>query len=324
MANSVSVTSIVIHERSKPDATKPVDNFDGAGADLAALFRGFLVHLPREKRLTEHNQQYITIEAAEGEGAAVFVRAEFGYYGDPGRTRDVDTEEVLHTWDGNVSPREDLRAVLVAPPGERRALLFSERAKGRTVGPRLLDLFEEQFKAKWGGKLMLKRSTVNEAEAWLEHAGLKSVIAFEAYSPSHDIADAGAPTFNGRIEHKMLPSGGDDHLPRRIFDLLRSGQLKASQLFLLDEERIDSVKVTVGDEERSKSFELQKLRLPSLSYRISDAAGQVPGDRALRRFCLLKASELFELFDTQWDPAWEDGTWSPERNMIKLEVPDAQ
>ncbi len=320
---TVTVKHLYVHELRKPKSRKDVANFDGFGADLLVILRGFINGLDEGALIDAQRERYLSTINLHPDGRTLLVEMEVGYYGSRGRVKNVKTHVVEHEHDAGSAATTDVRFLAVAPPGSQAMLVFVE-SHGRSVAAtHVLPLFHAAWRNKWeGDDLVLKIDTLVETDAWLQRAELEEVSGVvTGYDWGHDRADAGTPKTLGRLHTTLEPDGAHQYLPRFIWTGLRDRNLDAARVLgLPDGAEVEELKVKVAADGKTKTFALDRERQPALSYLLSQQG--MPDDYAFKRFSFDLAKDLLPAVGGEWKTAFESGAWSEEQLQVTLERPN--
>lgn len=322
---TLTVTNFYVHTERKGSERRDVANFDGKGADLLVLLRAFIHGLDPNVLVDNDHERYVSVTELEPSGRTLFVEVEAGWFGTTGKVKNVVTHDVKHVHSADEATTRTLRFLAVAPVGAKGMLVFVERVGGQSSAARILQLFHAALRAKFNGeKLSFKVDSMVESEAWLDGAELEQVSGVvTSYNYSSDKADAGGAKEIGQLRVELVPTGAKQYLPKLVWKGLKSGDLKAAEVFGLAQDLdVDEVRVKVSNEGKAKSFAIDKEREPALSY-LMLAKGTLETDDFLA-YCHDRAEELLPSVGAEWKSGLTGGSWTSEQLAVTLESPGEQ
>lgn len=319
---TVSVSNVYVHTERKTKDRKAIDNFDGKGADLLTLLRGFIHGLDADLLVDDSKERYVQVTELEPAGRTLLCEVEAGWFGTSGKVTNVKTHAVEHEHTADSAATRAIRFVAVAPKGATGMLVFIEKVGGVSAGSRVLALFHQALRAKYGDqKLNFKVETMVEADAWLQKAQLEEVTGVvNAYDYSSDVADSGKVKVIGKLRVDLVPEGTKEFLPKKVWEGLKKRDLNAARVLGLNEElEVDQLQVKVRADGKSKRFAIDKEKEPALAYLLAERG--VPDVDAFKDFCFGHAKDLLPSVGAQWETGLKSGSWSADDLAVKLEMP---
>lgn len=317
---TISVTQIQVHRRYKTADLCDVAALPD-GADLLHLFHGLVKDADPKHLVDEDAERYNSVETISPQGRTLTLELAVGRFGDQGWNRNVTTHTITHQHGADEAHTVATRAMLVVPKSGTSALLFIEHASNIGGGTALLRL----LRAAWVPRYpdwTLKTSSLVEADAWLELAGLESITAV-VYGWNSDTADAGQPKVVGDLRQTIEPRKGNKFFPKGVWDALRDGTISRGQLLgLADGTEPDEVKVTLEHDGLTKTFVLGNEKTPPVRYAFSDNGEPAPATDDFRSFCLDEIAGLLEPLEAEWQNSWGSGDWTAEQLAVTMDVPD--
>lgn len=319
---TVSVSNVFVHTERKTTDRKAIDNFDGKGADLLSLLRGFIHGLDADLLVDDATERYVRVTELEPKGRTLLCAVEAGYYGTDGKVTNVKTHLVEHEHSAESATTRTIRFLVVAPKGALGMLVFIERVGGVGAGNRVLSLFHSALRHKYADqKLTFKVETMVETDAWMQKAELERVSGtVTAYDYSGDIADSGEVKVIGKLSVDLEPTGNQQYLPKRVWTGLKAKNLDAAKVLGLNEDlEVDELQVKVAADGKSKTFAIDKEKQPSLSYLFAQRG--VPDVDTFAAFCADHAKDLLPSVGAEWDARLTRGSWGADELAVKLEMP---
>lgn len=319
---TVSVSNFYVHTERKTKERKPVNNFDGNGADLLALLRAFIKDVDRSLLVDDDRERYVSITELDPQGRTLFVEVEAGWFGTAGKVKNVRTHKVSHEHDAEDATTRILRFVAVAPLGATGMLVFVEKVGGVSAAARILTLFHAALRHRYeDSKLTFKNETMVEKPAWLKKAKLDRVTGkVHSYQHSADVADGGTTKIIGALSVDLVPTGTAEYLPKKIWEGLKKRNLDAAQVLgLAENTEVDRLTVTVSADGKTKTFAIDREKEPALSYLFVDK-GQ-PDVETFLTFCFDNAKDLLPSVGAEWKTELRTGAWTPDQLGAKLVMP---
>lgn len=321
---TVSVTNVYVHTERKTADRKPIDNFDGKGADLLTLLRGFIANLDADLLVDNEHERYVTVTELEPAGRTLFCAVEAGWYGTSGKVTNVRTHALEHEHTEDSATTRAIRFVVVAPRGAKGMLVLGERVGGTPAATRVLSLFHLALRSKFDGeKLSFKVETMVESNAWLAKAELAQVTGIvNSYGYSSDAADTGDVKEIGRLRVELVPTGAREYLPKKVWQGLKNHNLKASEVLgLNDDLEVDNLQVKVSADGKTKTFAIEREKEPALSYLLTNRG--FPDVDAFKSFCLDHAKDLLPNVGATWNTQINSGSWTVADLGVELKMPDS-
>lgn len=295
------------HNRKKQ--FEPLTNVDGH--DLLLLFRAWAAELDRDTLVDRDRGRYLTITDIRPTGRTVVIDAESGYFGEAGKTFDVDTHTVTHERGSNQSATINTRVALTVPPGSEIGVFGVER-QGILGAGRIVSEFKHALVSRFP-TYSFDTETVTEAAAWVEGANLLALrVTATSYTRPADLGDGleALPTNLGRLELELAPKRGEQFLPSALFQALRAKDLEAADVIGFKGADIDESFVTVSKDGRKKTFELGNEKVPAFRVLLNDdRAPSLTPVEFLRR-CQEEVRDYYEEMGLTWNSSWQDGQWS--------------
>ncbi|ORL11664.1 hypothetical protein A6I85_17255 [Prescottella equi] len=297
--------------------------------DLLHAFHFFAGELGPKELIKTATESFANPVALEPIGRTVGMSFEVGQFGEEGTLTDVTTMTESGKFTKNDARSVTTQSVMLLPPRGTSALVFIERAQGRSGVVRVLDLFAEKFRRAYPDYILETESIV-ETEAWLKHAQVTRISA-HAIKKSSDKAGnlpSSKPVVTepvGELAHTLVPMRGKKFIARSIYDRLTAGALKPGQLLAFnDDEEASAVEITMSYNNQTKTFILGREKSPSLSLQITR-----PGEDAwdLNKFCNFafdRAGDLFKRLKLEWSETDSIGAWTEEDLARKLVVKDVK
>jgi hypothetical protein len=319
---TVSVVNFHVHTAHKPNERKVANNFDGKGADLLHLLRGFIAAIDPNALVDDEQERYVSITELDPQGRTLFVEVEAGWFGTEGKVKNVRTHKTRLEHDSEDATVRRIRFVAVAPIGSLGMLVFVERVGGVSAASKILALFQQSLRAKYEGeKLTFKNEAMVEKAAWLKKAKLERVKGqVTSYSHSADTADGGSTKIVGALNIDLVPEGGKQFLPKKIWEGLKKRDLDAAQVLGLNADAdVDKLSVTVSADGKSKTFAIDREKEPSLAYLLAEKGE--PDSDAFLDFSFDHAKDLLPAVGVEWDNGVKAGAWSAKELAVTLEMP---
>jgi hypothetical protein len=294
-----------------------LDDIDGI--DLLQYFRAWADKVNPNEMVDHQRGRYLTITNVVPHGRSVVVEAESGYFGDPGKTIDVDTHQVAHERTSGQSATIMTRLMLMVPPGSTTGVFVIERQGLIGAGRRIITAFTRALMTRFP-TYSFDSDTVLESAAWADGAELLSIKAV-AYQVPVDIGDGIAPEARplGRLEQVLEPERGRDFLPNALYRKLRDRSLQSSDFMGFQGNiEVDETFVTVTRGGRRKTFNLEQEKVPAIRILITDEGEQALTLTPFLRRCQDEVQDYFEGMELSWDEAWRDGQWSAEAMSVPL------
>lgn len=309
---TMTVMRIGYHKVRQPKAPLDVANLPD-GRDLLLFFHKFVddIQSTPGRLVLSALEKYSSIEAVHPAGRTVSVVMEVGRFGESGRVKNVRTHAEEHQYDGGSASAVTTSSVLLVPKTGTSALLYLERASGGQTGmTRLVDLFAEEFRSRYP-EYILRRESIVESDAWLQHAKLKQVSAV-LHGHSTDMAD-GKPAVAGDLRHTLTPSRGSAYLPDKLLSALRDRKIKRSSLlgFVVGGEP-DEVEISLESGSRRKTFVLGREKAPAIRYVVTNAGERALDHNGILKFVLDEAGDHFKALGVDWEYAHSVGQWTAE------------
>lgn len=273
------------------------------GDDFLDLFDAALADMASSRITDDAKKRYTEVEAWDRVGRTILMRVVVGTYGDHGSVRDLQTGSEAHAITPDQAHAVSLRCMLLCPPGGLTALLFVEHGQGRSAATAVLARFKQHWQASQPD-VTLGVESITRGDVWVEAADLESVTAV-SYGHESDLADAGIPKTLGDLRLRIEPTKGERALSRALKAALMDKNINRAQLLGFSDERLDEVRVTLGDGSQRRTFVLGKERAPSMQYILSEANDPTPDDASLRSRVSTEAASLFTAVGGSWQTAWE-------------------
>ncbi|MFB7800932.1 hypothetical protein, partial [Isoptericola sp. NPDC056134] len=261
----------------------------------------------------DDKQVYARIIDSVPAGCGVLVHLESGYYGDTGNTINTTDHTVAHTRTTRQASTVASRAMVIAPPGGGTALVYLEQVAGSAGGGRaFVRLLRDSIFAAIPDSYV-PVDTIVESKAWLAEAELNEVRAVRtvAYAVPHDIADEITPDVVGTVRHVLQPPKGQQHFPRKIWEMIRDRKIRAAQYMGFEESDDDPYETIVELEHkgRKKSFALGRERTPSVQILLSEPGESAISDDAFMERCFSEAREFYSGVGLSWEDRWRYEPW---------------
>lgn len=273
------------------------------GSDFLEIVDDALVQISSARITDDVRKSYAEIEEWHRVGRTILLTVVVGTYGDTASVRDVVTGHEAHSITPGQAHTVSLRCMLLVPPGGLTALMFVEHGQHRSAATALL----KELKAYWQAhkpEVTLYSETVVRADAWLELANLEGITVI-SYGHESDLADTGIPKTLGDVRSQIEPPNGQRFFPRTVKDALLNHAVDRAKLLGFREERIDEVRVKLGDGTQSRTFVIDRDRTPAIRIELSDASKPTPDDATFRSRVLEESYDLFAAVGGSWQTAWE-------------------
>lgn len=282
------------------------------GQDLLLLFRAWADELDPDTLVDRARGRYLKVTDVRPTGRTVVVETEHGYFGEAGKTFDVDTHTVTHERGSNQSATINTRLALTIPPDSKTGVFTVERQGNLGAGARLIPEFKSALVSRFP-TYSFDTETVVEAAAWVEGANLLalSVIA-TSYARPADLGDGleALPNTLGKLTLELAPQRGQQYLPQALLKALRNSTLNASDVIGFRNADIDETFVRVTKDGREKTFALGNEKVPAVRLLLNDdGAPSLTSIEFLRR-CQQEVRDYFDEMGFTWDSSWQDGQWS--------------
>lgn len=291
------------------------------GGDFLTFVMGLWNGLAPGALHDRSKQRYCEPEGCIARGRSLTLAAKAGVYGDPGSVRDVQTGTERLSHNGDLTNAVPLRVSLFVPKRGTSALLFIEHIQGIAFGAQLLEYVKERWKERYA-EWTLNTQTLTRPDAWLKNAQLEAVHA-EVYKHKTNLEDNGVASEIGILRTTLEPMKGSRYFPEKILKRLQDGTIDKSELLGLQEEP-DSVKVTLGDGDQSRTFVIGKDKTPAVRLLVTDYGQPALDDDRFRGWCGAEVASHFKAVGTDWNASMLDGDWSKEALAMKVERKDGQ
>lgn len=185
-----SFAAYAVRIRRLRDAEElPLDDFDGAGADLLKEFYGFFLQLKESSHEIESQERSLEVDSIVTKRRALRVKIALGAYGRPSRIRERDTGEVVFEKAEDHVDLSDLRNYLILPEGATTGFFFTERLHGKGLRSVLESSFRKAFNAKHAGyTIEFSSVTTGRALAAILERGEVKGIQLVRHTAPDDIA----------------------------------------------------------------------------------------------------------------------------------------
>jgi hypothetical protein len=285
-------------------------------SDVLHLFHGFFNDLDPDLLRDEVSGKYVRIDDIIVTGRTVVLVAESGHFGERGQTIDVRTHQTAYSHTADESPTAMTRLGFTVAPGATTGLFCVERAGRATAAPTLIAMFRHALIAKFN-TFSWPTETIVQTDAWMQASELeevRAVVDAVAYAVPTDIANGvGAKRkFVGRVEHTLLPPKGSKRLPKWLWDMIRTGNIHASEFLGFDGQDIDETTVVATKDGQHKRFNIQKQKTPAIRVVLTGQGEEPMTDIDFLRRCQDEAREFYDGMGLTWQETWRDGQWTPE------------
>lgn len=257
----------------------------------------------------------VRIEEVDQGGRWVLVKAESGFWGDPGNTRDVETDTVVHKRTDKHAPMQHSRLLFFLAPDSTSGVFLVEKIGSNGAGSRIVDQFKLDITGAFSKESWLTE-TVTESSAWSQGAQLLSVRAVSHGFPV-DVGD-GAIVTAGRIEQILVPDKGlGRYLPFALFQKLRKKEVKLSEVMALpDGVDVDEGYFEVEKNGQTKKYSIDKEGVPAVRVVLNEANQDALTDTVFRNKCLDEVRDLRALEGEPWEESWRTGKWDAKSTTL--------
>jgi hypothetical protein len=258
--------------RHREKEALPLDNFDGAGADLLKEFYGFFLQLSERPHDVKTQEASIEAHAIEAKDRRLHVKLALGSYGRQSRIRNRETGEVLFQKEEDHVDLSDLRNYLILPEGSDTGFLFTERLHGQGLRSVLESSFRKAFDAKYAGYTIEFNSVTSEAayKSYLERGEIKAIRLVRTSIP-----DDLAAVFEveeeelGTLETILRPRRNKSFRKNRIQDVL-SGARDVSSVLQWRDVQYSEVKVQVKIGGTMRTVSVSSGTTPAMLYDLDE------------------------------------------------------
>ncbi|MEV4382551.1 hypothetical protein [Streptosporangium sp. NPDC049644] len=279
------VYEITAHVLRRKDETRPLDDLNGNGTDVLHAVELILKDLSGESspQADERYEQAFNIQRFRRSGRVLEIWGSAGPYGTTGNLTNVDSGN-SRRYGIRDATMVDLRAMLIAPAGERTGLLFCERRGAR----HLKNIIERNILKPIGTRQNIRFDVLPfiDPKAWQKFLDSAQTYEISYIYRSTRIEDL-APERRSAGDLRMTVSGG---VARRVGKVFRSvlAQMaerseraegdhggvvirevpRPEELRPRDEEHFDHerVEMQVGHDDAKRTIVIERGRLPQFIY----------------------------------------------------------
>ncbi|NLU74397.1 hypothetical protein HCC61_17205 [Streptomyces sp. HNM0575] len=250
----------------------PLDDFDGARADLLKEFYGFFLQLKERPHDVKSQEASIEAHAIDGKDRRLCVKLALGSYGKQSRIRNRETGEVLFQKEEEHVDLSDLRNYLILPEAADTGFLFTERLHGQGLRSVLESSFRKAFDAKYPGYTIEFNNVMSEAayKTYLEQGEIKAIRLVRTSIP-----DDLAAVFEveeeemGTLETILRPRRNKSFRKNKIQDVL-SGDRDVSSVLQWRDVQYSEVKVQVKVGGTMRTVSVSSGTTPAMLYDLDE------------------------------------------------------
>lgn len=303
--------AVVTVKQSRVDGDYVTDNVEGT--DLLDLFH-HLATTASPSQLSRREQFWWCNHSRSTRlDRAVLSEFQSGSFGD---ARDVvDTTTGLPSYSGSDDDSHLIRSrvLCVVPPGQKFALLASEREGTEGAGQRVRTLLQRSIvgigpvtdaKGK-PRELVANISSVTRGEAWLATAEVTKVEAIRQAAPL-EVRDGTFSSVAVRRRESFEPVEGV-HRIAGMFQRLRGKSVveAADYLCFDDADEVDEIVLTASDGGHEKKFPLVKEKSPAMRLLIKDHGEKSPTDQKFIEHAeSLMGPYMNDIHGVPWQSSW--------------------
>lgn len=305
----------------------PLDDFDGAGADLLKEFYGFFLQLEERPRDVKSQEASIEAHSIDVRNRRLHVKLALGAYGRQSRIRNRETGEVLFQKEEDHVDLSDLRNYLILPEGGSTGFLFTERLHGQGLRRVLESSFRKAFDAKYAGFTIEFNNVISEAayKTYLEQGEIKAIRLVRTAIPD-DLAavfEVGEEEL-GTLETILRPRRNKSFRKRKIQDVL-SGARDVSSVLQWRDVQYSEVKVQVKVGGTMRTVSVSSGTTPAMLYDLDEELNkegmELTDDWAYGKAAQY-AEELASNMGISADVMRRNFDWPSDWDHYRLEVPN--
>jgi hypothetical protein len=253
---------------------------------------------PRHLRNEKYSRLYIP-EATTRHGRVLILRAQAGYFGEPGQIYDTDADAPLRQHNGELANMTPTRVGVVHASDHTAALVF-EHSRSGNLRNALQEAIRDALTVRDLG-LTADFDALTRGDAWLEHEARLKKVEIVRERASSDASDPdGKIQVPVRRSFSTVPKG-TKFFPEAVYRGLKKGDIKPSDFVSLptsDGGDVDTVRITVGDDTQSRTYVLDNPQSPAFKEMIDTKdPGGMPSDTEFCTFCKKVSADVIEAHD---------------------------
>lgn len=298
---SATVVRFGVHTRGESQKTTrhPLDFDNALDMDVFEFVEAAWNEIDsRHLRSEKYSRLYIPEETSQ-HGGVLVLRAQAGFFGEPGQIYDTAADAPLRQHNGELANMTPTRVGVVKASDHAAALVFEHSRSGNlrhALESALRDALTKRDLA-----LTADFDALTRGDAWLEHEARLKKVEIVRERASSDAADPdGNIPIPVRRSFSTVPKG-TKFFPEVVYRRIKEGTIKPSDVVSLpasDGGDVDTVKITVGDDAQTRTYILDNPQAPAFKEMIpTKSVDGMPTDGEFCTFCKKASVAVIEADD---------------------------